>query len=148
MKVQARCKADAWDSPTATYYYAGEVYTIDHDGQLASMRTGRAGFVFEFDRTMAGTGQKPAVGGYVCKQCGLACDSLNDIGTHSRSAHKEEFKTEDVDDSEPVVVERRGTKKGKTFTCKECSEVLPNLYAFRVHKKVHQEAAETAAVPA
>lgn len=43
---------------------------------------------------------------------------------------------------EPIVTERRGKQK-KIFTCKHesCREVLPNLYALRMHYKAHEAAA-------
>lgn len=46
---------------------------------------------------------------------------------------------------EKIVVEKRGkSKMGKTFTCKYCQEVQPNLYTLRMHYKAH----ETANAPA
>jgi hypothetical protein len=146
MKVQAKCISLAWDSPKCFSFYPGETYEIEHDGTLAVMKIGNI-YVFEFDRTMTGTGVSPAPGGFICKQCQKPFESLNDLGTHTRSVHKTEAVEEVVSD-ESVVIEKRGKKKGKTFTCKTCGEVLPNLYAIRVHNKSHRNTAETATVPA
>jgi len=149
MKVEAKCIARAWDSQACVLFYPGEVSTIEHDGHLAELKVGDK-FVFEFDRTMSGTGCSPAIGGFVCRVCKRSFDTLNLLGTHTRSAHNDTplvNRPADVDD-EKIQLDGRGKKKNKTFTCKDCGETVPNLYALRVHKKGHRQAAETTPVPA
>ena len=151
MLVKAKCTSRAWDSGAAVLCYPGEVYEIEHDGKLAALKIGNS-WVFEFDRTMAGTGVGPTVGGYICKECQATFKSVNELGTHTRQEHREKARTEVLDDDEPIVIKKeKPWMKGRTFTCKTCAEVLPNLYALRVHNKSHQqqdETAETLAVPA
>ena len=147
MLVKARCTARCWDSGAAVLCYPGEEYRIEHDGKLASLKNGTS-WAFEFDRTMTGTGSIPAPGGWTCKECQQPFKSLNALGTHTREKHPPKYiEGEEVDG--PILLRKPG-KKGRTFTCKSCAEVLPNLYALRVHKKSHEqvETAETVAVPA
>lgn len=155
MLVKAKCTARAWDSKTATAFYPGEVYEIEHDSNLATLKVGPH-WVFEFDRTMSGTGASPAIGGFVCKGCNKTFDTLNELGTHTREQHRNDFNSaitapEEDGEDEPIPIREDGRKKkGRTFTCKTCGEILPNLYALRVHNKTHKtvEVAETKAVPA
>jgi hypothetical protein len=143
MLVLAKCVRDSWNSTNCFYYRAGATYEIDHEGVEAALKpNGR--FAFEFDRTMAGTGVYPAIGGFRCKTCPLVFDTVNELGTHSRTCAVKEH---EEPEEEKVQVERRGRHTGRTFTCKQigCDYVAPNLYAMKVHKKTH---AETVTVPA
>jgi predicted RNA-binding Zn-ribbon protein involved in translation (DUF1610 family) len=81
---------------------------------------------------------------YTCKKCGETKDptgrkfTLNTLGTHTRSAHKDDpHPLAEPDNDEPIVLVDGRKKKGKTFTCKTCGEILPNLYAVRVHNRTH-----------
>ena len=140
MKVKAKCLFPAWESNASIAFSPGEVYEIEHDGPLAQLRFG-ASYVFQFDRNSL-SGE---VHDYTCKKCGKKCKTLAELGVHSNAEHKNDGL---LTDDEPAVIVKdgRGRKKGRTFTCKQCGEVLPNLYATKVHKKTHQ--AETAAVSA
>jgi hypothetical protein len=108
-------------------------------------------WVIDFDRANANC---PEHRMFFCKDCGQPFERLNDIGTHTREFHnpttkiveraqaEAEAETEEkllagekITD-EPIKVERRGAKKGRTFTCHDCGVTLPNLYATRVHKKL------------
>lgn len=157
MLVKAKCVAVAWDSVNATRYEPGAgplpggLYEIDRDGPLASLKLGST-YVFEFDRN-ANPDDKPH--DYSCKKPGCVAHfkTLAALGSHTRSAHKDEStpndeppeNPEDDEPKEAIVKDGRGKKKGKTFTCKQCGEVLPHLYALKVHKKSHEEAAVTQA---
>lgn len=173
--VDALCLHDAFDSTRCFYYEQGKTYPIDTESDLARMtvrplssgrvdqktgevvpvKTRRVPLpVFQFDRAVPmgayGSG-KPY--DYTCSQCGKKCKSLNELGNHVHSAHpKEEFQDGTEDEEAEVVIERRGAKKGRTFTCRVCGEVLPNLYAIRVHNrdahKPSEVEAETETVPA
>lgn len=173
MLVMAKCIAPAWDNRTTQAYVPGQVYEIDSESDLASLTVipvaynaeGKAvryvrdgegklkeipipkpAYVFEFDRN-ANPNDKPH--DYTCKQCGKDCKTLNGLGSHTRSAHKDDAeppeKPEDDEPKEAIVKDGRGKKKGKTFKCKRCPEALPNLYAYRMHLKTHEEAAVTQA---
>jgi hypothetical protein len=63
--------------------YPGVEYEIDHDGQLAMLKDGGR-FVFQFDRSMAGTGCPPALGGFICKRCKEVFDTLDELALHTR----------------------------------------------------------------
>jgi C2H2-type zinc finger len=139
MKVQAKCNAKAWDSAGAMSFVPGETYEIDPYGQLATLKAGGR-WVFEFDRTMKGVGSKPAIGGYVCK-CGKAFDTINEIGTHSYSAHADDREPEPEPEPEVEIVvpkSKQGHKPGSGFRCKSCSVVFPNLFALKTHKSICQ----------
>lgn len=94
-KVMAKCIAQCWDSVSATVLYPGFEYEIEHDGKLATLRKGSK-WAFEFDRTMAGTGLSPAIGGFVCRHCNKAFDSLNELGLHSRQKHSDKVEAEQI----------------------------------------------------
>jgi hypothetical protein len=160
MLVMAKCTARSWDSIQGREYLPGFEYEIDTDSPLASLTThpvaykdgkpvkyqrsdegkleafptSKPPYVFEFDRN-ANPNDKPH--DYSCKKpgCGAFFKTLSDLGTHTKTAHNDS----PVVDNEPVVVVKdgRGKKKNKTFTCKECGDVLPNLYALGQHKKSH-----------
>lgn len=144
MQVEAKCIMDSYDSPSCTLYKMGGTYLIERDGPLAALKTsgGKMGkYVFEFDRN-AGPDDKPH--DYTCKKegCGKKFKTLAALGTHTNSDHKES----DRENSDDVVVAKdmRGkTRKNNGFRCKTdgCGQVLPNLYALKVHKKTHEEAA-------
>ena len=114
-------------------------YFRDSEGQLKSQRISKPPYVFEFDRALPG--QKID---YTCEQCGEKCKSLNALGTHVHSRHNAPTASEDTEDDTPVVRDGRGRKKGRTFNCKfeGCTQVLPNLYALKVHNKAHRQAEE------
>lgn len=144
MLVKAKCVTPAWDSTSTVMYVPGGgplpegLYEIDRDGPLASLKMGST-YVFDFDRN-ANPDDKPH--DYSCKRCGKKFKTLAELGRHSNAEHKaEEVKASD--EEVVVVVDGRGRKKGRTFTCKVegCGVTLPNLYAVRVHKKIHEEGA-------
>lgn len=163
MLVMAKCTARAFDNATAREYLPGIEYEIDTESQLATLtvvpvayddngnavrsfrdaegklktqRIPKPPYVFEFNRAV------PLVDcDYACKKCGKTFDSLNALGTHTRTDHNAPMASEEPVSDEPLVVEKRGRKKGRTFTCKICSEVLPNLYRLRVHNKSHEQSA-------
>lgn len=140
--VQAKCIMDAWDSVLCIPYKAGKgplpegLYEIDRHGPLAALKTPRNKYVFEFDRN-AGPDDKPH--DYTCKKegCGKRFKTLADLGTHTKVDHKSERA---ADNGEEVVVakDQRGKRANRTFTCKTCGDVLPNLYALAQHNKTHQ----------
>lgn len=178
MKVQARCTAKCWDSGGEALGFPsmltpGEFYDIPPDGQLArltvtavayddngksirwyrtpqgelkSMPVPKPPYVFEFDRNITRTNEGAVVEkDYSCKKCGVEFSSLAALGRHANAFHKND---DLIPDDEPVVKRPDGRKKPRTFTCKTCGEVIPNLYALRVHNKTHENTAETSAVPA
>jgi hypothetical protein len=133
---------------SATMYYPGEVYEIDRDCSLASLKVG-ARYVFEFDRNAGKTDAgETVISDYTCKKCGNPFKTLAELGRHSNSDHKNEPDallaelTDGAPVDAPVVLERRGCKPGRTFTCKVpgCGKVMANLYATRIHKKEHEKA--------
>lgn len=135
MIVQAKCNAPAWDSGACCMFtpgggpLPGGLYEIEHDGQLASLKIGSS-FVFTFDRTMAGTGQLPALGGFKCKQCNRVFETLNAIGTHTREEHRT-IENEAIQD-EPVF--------DRTCKVPGCGKVLANPYGLRLHmEKSHPD---------
>ena len=152
MQVVAKCIMPAWDSVACMPYspgqgpFPGGLYEIDRDGPLAKLMTtgGRtAKYVFEFDRN-AGPDDKPH--DYSCKRdgCGKKFKSLAALGTHTKTDHKGEANPLAEPDAEVFVIKsRQGKHKNRTFTCKEpgCGEVLPHLYALKVHKKTHVKVA-------
>ncbi len=133
MKVEAKCCYRVWDGAASVLHLPGQVVTIDHDGSLAHMKIGDD-YVFQFDRTMQGTGLEPAVGGYKCKLCRKSFDTLAQHGNHHYAVHSRQYETAEIDDSEPIVTERRGRKQGQKYACKECGEEFPHLYAMGKHK--------------
>ena len=58
--VTAKCKAEAWDSPSARHFYPGETVQIDIDGELwarlKSLTTPTGDWIFQFPGHM---GKKP-----------------------------------------------------------------------------------------
>ena len=144
MLVNAKCIARAWDSGAAVLYYPGEVYEIDRDSLLASMKVGNE-FVFQFDRN---ANPSDKAHDYTCKRdgCGKKFGTLAELGRHVNANHKDSDGV--PEDNEPVAVREDGRKKkGRTFSCKVpgCGAVLPHLYALKVHKKTHDEGAVTQA---
>lgn len=153
MLVQAKCVVKTWESNHAFMFepgggpLPGGLYEIDRDGALASLKAaGR--YVFDFDRN-AGPDDKPHI--YTCKKPG--CESLkpfktlNDLGTHTRTAHKDEPNPLAEPDAEVVVaVDGRGKRKGG-FTCKTegCGVHVNNLHELKAHKKTHKDAVAVAA---
>lgn len=157
MLVAAKCIMAAVDSTTTEYFKPGAgplpggLYKIDRDGPLAALKTAggpRGKYVFEFDRN-ANPDDKPH--DYSCKKdgCGKKFKTLAELGRHTHSEHRGESVAESVGEEEVVVAKdmRGKTRKVTTFTCKEpgCGEVLPHLYALKVHKKTHQKDAVTQA---
>lgn len=57
MKVQAKCIMQAWDSKECVMYepgmgpLPGGLYEIDSNGQLATMKTPKGDWIFQFERT-------------------------------------------------------------------------------------------------
>jgi hypothetical protein len=152
MQVAAKCiMAASLSSPVQQYFVPGGgplpggLYEIDRDGPLADLKTsgGKLGkYVFEFDRN-AGPDDKPH--DYSCKKpgCDFKAKNLAALGTHTKQAHKDDPNPLAEPDAEVTIVKdmRGKTRKNKGFTCKECGEVLPHLYALKVHKKTHAKAA-------
>ena len=150
MKVKAKCISRAWDGMACVLYHPGEVYEIENDSQLASLKVGND-YVFQFDRTGTRTDDGiDVVKDYSCKKCGVKFKTLNALGVHSNQNHRDVHEAATLADDEPIVERVDGRKKPRTFTCKTCGEVLPNLYRMRVHNQGHQqvETAETVPVPA
>ena len=153
MKVTAKCIMDAFDSPSCQHFKMGSTYEIDRDGPLAQLKTsgGKLGkYVFDFDRNGTKTNDGvDVVKDYSCKKdgCGAKFKTLNALGTHTKSAHKDDPNPLAEPDAEVVVAKdmRGKTRTNKGFTCKQCGEVLPHLYALKVHKKTHEAAVEQAA---
>jgi uncharacterized C2H2 Zn-finger protein len=127
MLVEAKCVARAWDSKNAMYFYPGEVYKIDRDGPLATLKVG-TGYVFEFDRN-AGPDDKPH--DYSCKRCGQKFKTLADLGRHSNKEHKNaDLITDDGD--EPVSIQT-------PCRCKPCDQTFPSRGELMKHKReVHK----------
>lgn len=142
MLVKAKCITPAWDSDSATRYEPGNgplldgLYEIERNGPLASLKLGER-YVFDFDRN-SGPDDKPH--DYTCKRCGKKYKTLPDLGTHTNQDHKDGVIVADSDEEIIVKKDGRGKHSNRTFTCKEpgCGEVLPHLYALKVHKKTHQ----------
>jgi len=141
MKVLARCTSRAWDSDACVLFCPGEgphngLYEIERDGKLASLKSGKD-YVFDFDRNSPAEKHD-----YSCKEtgCGATFKTLPELGRHANAVHRIGTENRQVEeDGTPVTLERRGRKKGRTYTCKVsgCGAILPNLYAVRVHKKTH-----------
>jgi hypothetical protein len=151
MQVAAKCIMAAYDSVNCISYKPGQgplpggLYEIDRNGPLATLKTsgGPMGkYVFEFDRN-AGPDDKPH--DYSCKRdgCGKKFKTLAALGTHTREEHNDTAVMDSDDEPVVMAVDGRGKKQNKTFTCKEpgCGEVLPHLYALKLHKKTHEQAA-------
>lgn len=152
----------------------GGLYEIDTDSQLATLTTSpvaydekgnairyvrgidgvlkmvpaiRPPYVFEFDRN-ANPDETPH--DYACKKCGKPFKTLAELGRHSNQEHRDVLVAASLaepDFDEPVVAETRGKKKGKTFKCKTCDAILPNIYQMGVHNKLHKELAAQEAQP-
>lgn len=131
--VRAKCTFKAWDSTNCVYFNPGDEADIDPYGQLASLRTGR-GFVFEFDRTMKGTGMQPALGGYVCKGCSLAFDTLNDLGTHEHQTKCKQSKVQMTVDVDPEP-EDDPPPPPKPVNCKPCNLQFADRGELLKHKR-------------
>jgi len=146
MVVTAKCIKEAWDSMSCVLYKPGcgplpdGLYEIERDGPLSKLKTGEgksARYVFEFDRN-AGPDDKPH--DYTCEKCGKKCKTLNELGTHTRSEHKDVIVVEPDDDGEEVDLSDR--------TCTVCHppKVLKTPYGLRLHtEKSHPSV--PAAVP-
>ena len=163
--VEATCLHDAFDNAQCFYYERGKKYLIDTESEIASMtvrplssgkvdpKTGEIIAakvdrkplpIFEFDRAVPlGAYGSGIPNNYTCKQCGKDCKSLNGLGTHNRQFHPPEVFKDGTEDEE--LPQRPDGRKTRTFTCKTCNEVLPNLWELRVHKKTHVEGAVTEA---
>jgi hypothetical protein len=170
--IEAMCLHDAFDSTQCLYYERGRTYPIDTESEVANMtvrplssgkvdpKTGeiiavkvarKPMPVFEFDRAAPlGSSGNGVPNDYTCKKCGKECKSLNGLGTHNRQNHPLEVFKDGTEEEEIRVIPDARKTKAKTFTCKTCGEVLPNLWALRVHNKNHEEKveAETDPVPA
>lgn len=146
--VSAKCIMPAWDSVNCLHLKPGQgslpggLFEIDRDGPLAKLKTsgGPMGkYVFEFDRN---GNPDDKVHDYTCKKCGETKDplgrkfTLNTLGTHTKTAHKDESTAESSEDV-VVAVDGRGKHKNKSFKCSQCDEKFPHLYALKVHKKTH-----------
>lgn len=138
MVVQALCLHDAWDSASCLYYEKGRTYEIDTDSEIAKLtvrplssgkvdqKTGEIVAakltrapqpVFQFDRAAPTTAVSGGVArDYTCDECGKKCKSLNELGTHTRSAHPPEPFADGTEDEDVEIVQ--------VFTCKQCE---PNI---------------------
>ena len=149
MKVQARCAYRCWVN--LTLVNPGEVCEIDHDGPLASMKKGSS-WVFEFDRTMAGTGLPPAIGGFICKDCNRAFDKLQELGNHTKHDHHKTGwnlpRMEVVEETEPVVKKERKPRSPGTYTCKfpECGATFDSLPEVLKHRRTDHKAPQLESV--
>lgn len=170
--VEAMCLHDAFDSAQCLYYERGRKYPIDTESEIAHMTvrplssgkvdrntgeiiavkvTRKPIPVFEFDRAAPlGSTGNGVPNDYTCKKCGKDCKSLNGLGTHNRQNHPQEVFKDGTEEEDIAPLPDARKKKGKTFTCKTCGEVFPNLWALRVHNKTHEAKveAETDPVPA
>ena len=102
------------DGPLASLKIGERFIRFDKEGKPVGDPIGGK-YVFEFDRAAVGAAavRIPAAvkeieppdpeaarrmldfqGKYTCKKCGKSCESLNELGTHSRSAHREEEQVE------------------------------------------------------
>lgn len=161
--IQAKCIDHCMDSMNCVQYFPGDLCEFNMttgrvsrcDGvfaftrQLFWLKTQRGKWTFEFDRANSSDSQLRI---FFCRECGQPFDNLNEIGTHSREFHNKNKVAAPKVEAEPeseekIVVERRGAKKGRTFTCHDCGESLPNLYATRKHKKVCPSKAAPVVVP-
>ena len=145
MLVKAKCVTAAWDSVNATLYEPGNgplpdgLYEIERDGPLASLKLGGI-YVFDFDRNR-GPDDKPH--DYTCKKdgCGKKFKTLAELGRHSNAEHRDSGVAAADGEEVELAVDGRGKKKARTFVCKVCGDILPNLYALGQHNKTHQQAA-------
>jgi hypothetical protein len=152
-------------------------YEIEHDGPLASLKTGTryvkfdkdgkpvgdpigGKYVFEFDRAAAAaTAATPgavfvpsAEGKYTCKSCGKVFPSLNALGTHAHAdcpGKKEETETLEPE-TETEETSGPVDRRGKgPLTCKGCGEQFPHVNALVKHKETCPgKPPETVAPPA
>jgi hypothetical protein len=165
--IEAMCLHDAFDSSQCLYYERGRTYPIDTESEVANMtarplssgkvdpKTGEIIAVkvarkpipcFEFDRAAPlGAVGNMVPSDYTCKKCGTDCKSLNGLGTHNRQNHPPEVFKDGTEEEQIAPRPDGRKKKNKTFTCKTCGEVLPNLWGLRVHNKIHEKAAVTEA---
>lgn len=133
MLVKARCVTPAWDSVGAVMYEPGRgplpegLYEIDRDGPLARLKLGST-YVFDFDRN-CGPDDKPH--DYSCKKegCGKKFKTLSDLGSHTRSEHKDVAILEPTGEDEEVDLSDR--------TCNICvpPKVLRSAYGLRLHNE-------------
>lgn len=141
--VSAKCVMESWDSSTSLSYKPGQgplpggLYEIDRDGQLASLKTPRGNYIFEFDRNANPTDKTH---NYDCKvpDCGAKFKALSELGSHMRSQHK---------DANTVFVDASGEDDGEEEldlsdrTCDICQKVLKTPNGLRLHKeKAHKDA--------
>lgn len=131
--VKAKCVTPAWDSNAATMYVpdGGSEedgrYLIDLDGPLAKLKLGST-YVFQFDRCDP-FGDTPH--DYSCKKAGCfkKFKTLNELGTHIRSEHKEVAVVEEEAEDEEVDLSDR-----TCFLCKP-AKVLRSAYGLRLHNE-------------
>ena len=157
MIVKARCAYRCWVN--LTLVNPGEVCEIEHDGPLATMRKGSS-WVFEFDRTMAGTGEAPALGGFICKDCGKSFDAVQQLGNHTKHDHQKTGWNppkmeahEEVEEADPAPKPPRkprspGTYKCKVPGCGQQFDSLPKVLAHRRSDHKPESQSSTQATPA
>ena len=159
--VTAKVIAHAFDSKNAIQYFPGDTVQLDlanrDQRKLVWLRTPRGKWIFEFDRANSNS---PALRMFFCTHCGQPFDKFNEMGTHMNEFHNklkaisEQAKRDAADEleekllanepivDEPIVTEKRGKKKGRSYTCKTCGDVQPNPYAMRIHYRVHEKPIE------
>ena len=128
--------------------------------KLVWLKTLGGRWVFEFDRANSSSTELRM---FFCKDCGQPFDRFTDMGTHCTSQHNKSKKmvgkaqAENADEEEeralarlvaeesgqpiepevpddaPLVLDKRGKKKGRTYTCKMCGAVKNNPYEMRIH---------------
>ena len=134
MNVTAKCIMDAFDSPSCQHFKMGSTYEIDRDGPLAQLKTsgGKLGkYVFDFDRNGTKTNDGvDVVKDYSCKKDGCAAKfkTLNALGTHTKSAHK--------DDPNPLAEPDAEVEIVKPSTCKQCDP--PQVFNSRGEMMKHK----------
>lgn len=134
--VSAKCVTPAWDSVNAISYVPGGgplpggLYEIDRHGPLSTLKLGST-YCFEFDRNASPT-DKPH--DYTCKKCGATKDplgkkfTLNTLGTHNRTEHKDDEVVEQVVDEPEDLSDR---------TCNICvpPKVLKTKHGLNLHNQ-------------
>jgi len=135
MKVKAKCVTTCWDSVNAFQYVPGGgplpggLYEIDRNGPLASLKLGST-YVFEFDRN-ANPNETPH--DYSCKKPG--CENLkpfktlSDLGSHTRSAHKDDNVIAAEEDEEEEKIDL------SHLTCQTCGRLCKSEYGLRLHNE-------------
>lgn len=137
MLITAKCIINVFETNSCVLYtpqggpLPDGLYEIDRDGPLAKIKLGST-YCFEFDRN-AGPDDKPHI--YSCKKPGCEAlkpfKTLNNLGTHTRSAHKDDLNPLAEPEGEDEVLDL----SDRTCTICQPHKVLRTAYGLRLHNE-------------